>query len=67
MSQSHKTIISPNFEKLWIHQDRRKFCIHIYKLSNTKDKVFRTAFKVTNESKIKTKWPSKFLFYIKFP
>jgi len=34
MSQSHKTIISPNFEKMWIQQDRRKFCIHTGKLSN---------------------------------
>lgn len=67
MSQSHKTIISPNFEKMWIQQDRRKFRIHTGKLSNNKDQVFRTAFIVINESKIKTKWHPLFSLYIKFP
>jgi hypothetical protein len=39
MSQSHKIITSPNFEKMWIQQDRRKFCIHTGRLSNNKDQV----------------------------
>lgn len=67
MSQSHKTIISPNFEKMWIKQDRRKFCIHTGRLSNNKAQTFTTPFIVTNESKIKTKWHPMFSLYIKFP
>lgn len=60
MSQSHKTIISPIFEKMWIQEDGRKFCIHTGRLSNNKDQVFTAAFIVTNESKIKTKWHPMF-------
>jgi hypothetical protein len=67
MSQSHKTKISPNFEKMLIQQARRKFCIHTGRLSNNKDPVLRAAFIVTNESKIETKWHPVFSLYIKFP